>query len=190
MKWIKRIALVLLVIVVVLTLVGLALPTTYTASCSVVIDAPRENVHALVADLEQWPRWEPWTAADPTVSVTLGEQTTGVGAHQAWSDQNGGGELTFTAVDPEMGIVYDLLIMQKYACKGRVTYADHADGLEVTWAMDGDTGTPVIGGYFAKLMPTMIEPMFEDGLRRLKTAAEETSQENGVIDPGAAEASG
>ncbi len=172
MKWLKRLGLVLVVFVILFVGIGLVLPTTYTVERSVVIDAPRPVIHELVSDLERWPDWEPWTKADPTVTVTLGDQTTGVGANQTWDDSNGGGALTFTSVDPQAGVAYDVSFAQTYECVGRVTYADHPDGVEVTWSMDGDTGTPVIGGYFAKLMPGMIGPMFEDGMQRLKAAAE------------------
>ncbi len=173
MGWIKKVGIGLVVVVAALVLVGWMLPTKYEVTRAVVVEAPVPVIHALVSDLEEWPRWEPWTHADPSVEVARGEQTTGVGASQSWTDAHGGGSLTFTNVDPEQGVAYSMLFADKYPGQGSVTYETmEAGGVAVTWTMDGDAVTPVVGGYFARLMPGMIAPMFEDGLRRLKEAAE------------------
>lgn len=159
-------------VLVLFIVVGLFLPTTYSVEATQTIRAPRERVHALIADLEQWEHWEPWREKDPTIEITR-EQTTGVGAKQAWTDKSGGGELTFTRSDPDYGIDYDLLFAQKYACKASMTHQPvDAGAVRVTWSMNGDAGLPVIGGYFARLMPKMIRPMFQRGLDKLKQAAE------------------
>ena len=154
-------------------IVGLLLPTAYRVSAETMISAPRERIHALIADLDQWQHWEPWREKDPAIQITRG-QTTGVGAHQSWTDKSGGGELTFTRCDDDYGIAYDLLFAKKYACKAEMTHEPAGDGrVRVTWTMSGDTGMPVIGGYFARLMPKMIKPMFARGLEKLKQAAEQ-----------------
>lgn len=163
----------LLSLLVLFVVIGLLLPTTYNLARSVTIKAPRQRVHALLADLNEWPAWEPWREKDPTIQITLGPTTAGVGAHQAWADKNGGGELTFTRCEPDYGIAYDLLFAKKYACTAQMTHQANPDGTtQATWAMQGDTKTPVIGGYFARLMPLLIGSMFTTGLNNLKRAAE------------------
>lgn len=160
------------VVVALFVVVGLLLPTRYGVSATTTVNAPRQRVHELIADLEQWEHWEPWREKDPTIEITRG-QTTGVGAHQQWADKSGGGELTFTRSDSDYGIDYDLLFAKKYACKASMTHRAVDEGrVEVTWSMSGDTGTPIIGGYFARLMPKLIRPMFQRGLDKLKLAAE------------------
>ena len=168
----KRIAIVLLILVMLVVVIGLALPTQYEVSRSIVIQAPRERVHALIADLSNWPQWEPWTEEDPTIKTTTGESTTGLGAHQSWVGSEGNGNLTFTRVDAQRGIEYALMFDDKYECVAGMTHEPAGDAVRVTWWMTGDTETPVIGGYFAKLMPRMISPMFDRGLEKLKAAAE------------------
>ncbi len=164
---------IIAVVIVLFIIVGLLLPTAYRVSTDTTINAPRERIHALIADLEQWEHWEPWREKDPTIEITRG-QTTGVGAHQSWADKSGGGELTFTRCDEDYGIAYDLLFAKKYACKAEMTHEPAGDGrVRVVWAMTGDTGMPVIGGYFARLMPKMIRPMFARGMEKLKAAAEQ-----------------
>ena len=55
---------------------------------------------------------------------------------------------------------------------GQVRYRPVDGGTEVRWTMQGSMPFPVVGGYFAKLMPGSIGGMFEIGLEKLKKAAE------------------
>ena len=184
MKLLKKIAAVIGVLVLVFVIVGLVLPTTYTVSSTVTIKADQATVHALVADLEAWPDWQPWTENDPTIVVTRGSQATGVGAHQSWTGDSGDGELTFTQSDPLVGVTYDMTFDQKYKSVGSISHEDAGEGqTKVTWFMEGDTGTPVIGGYFAKLMPGLIQPMFDRGLEKLKGVAEAEAPAHEAADP-------
>lgn len=174
MKTILKSLLVFVAVLVVLfVIVGLMLPTTYEVKRDVVIQAPVQVVHVLVNDLQKWPEWEPWREADPTIKITVGDIAQGVGASQSWTGDSGSGELTFTHSDAGSGIAYDMIFDDLYESKGKVTYHTEADGSShVEWAMTGDTGTPVIGGYFAMMMDSMVGPMFENGLKKLKAAAE------------------
>lgn len=177
-KWLIRIAAVIAVVVAAFAVIGLLLPTTYQVVSTTTIEAPRDTVHALIADLEQWERWEPWREGNASVVITLGDQTTGVGANQSWTEDSGDGRLVFTQSDPAQGIAYDMWFgdFPKATATLHHEPIDGADGtIRVTWTMDGDTGVPVIGGYIAKLMPGMIEPMFDRGLEKLKAAAEDGS---------------
>ena len=172
-KLLKVLLIVVAVVVLVFVFVGLFLPTEYEVRRGVLIQAPIEDVHPYVNDLEKWSAWEPWRDADPTIQITLGDITQGVGANQSWSGDSGKGDLTFTASDPNKGIAYDLTFDDRYESKSVVTYHTESDGsTHVEWIMTGDTGTPVIGGYFAMMMDSMIGPMFQNGLNKLKSALE------------------
>lgn len=164
---------IILGVLVLFVLVGLILPSQFSVSCSEQINAPRERVHALIADLDQWEHWEPWREKDPTITVQRSDQTAGVGAHQTWTDKSGGGELTFTRSDPDYGIDYDLVFAKQHACKASMAHEPVAgDQVRVTWSMTGSAKMPVVGGYFARLLPLMIRPMFTRGLTNLKSVAE------------------
>lgn len=175
-KLIKGVLIALVVLVVLFVVVGLILPTSYEVRRGIAIDAPAGAVFEWVDDLERWPQWEPWREADPTIRVTLDETTRGLGARQSWTGDSGTGELIFTKSDPGSGIAYDMVFDGKYKSKGAVTYHTEGDGsTHVEWVMSGDTGTPIVGGYFALLMDPMVGPMFERGLEKLKAAAEADS---------------
>ena len=178
-KLLKVLLIVVAVIVFVFVFVGLFLPTEYEVKRDVRIQAPIAVIHPYVNDLEKWPAWEPWREADPTIKITLGDITQGVGASQSWTGDSGSGELTFTKSDPETGIAYDLTFDEVYECQSQVTYRSETDGsTHVEWTMTGDTGTPIIGGYFAMLMDSMVGPMFDSGLKKLKAAVESTPDTN------------
>ena len=60
----------------------------------------------------------------------------------------------------------------RHRSKGVMSYEDDPGGVRVTWGMTGRMELPVIGGYFCLLMDTMVGPMFDTGLSKLKTVVE------------------
>ena len=169
---------VTLVVLVVLAVVGYLLPTQYAVSREIQIAAPAEKVHALVGDLTRWDEWTPWTEADPTVKTTFGPKTTGVGASQTWTSENGDGELVLTKCDPAEGITYDMAFVmdgQRAPCKSAMTYVARDGGTLVTWTMQGDMADmsmPVLAGYLKLLVKGSIDEEFDKGLAKLKQKVE------------------
>jgi hypothetical protein len=171
----KKILIAVAALIVIVVVVGLVLPKGYRLSHSVVIAAEPAKVHALVSDLKEWPKWEPFTETDKTIVTTIGPKSSGVGASQSWTGESGGGRFTFTKCDPKEGIAYDLVFVddgREMPAKSWMTYAPKSGGVEVTWGMEGTMDVPVIGGYFAMLSNSMIGPMFDNGLAKLKKVAE------------------
>jgi len=167
-------------LIAIFILFGLFLGNSYHIERQITINASRGEIHALVNDLTQWPKWAPWLEMDPTIKVDLGEVTSGVGAHQKWtSERDDPGALTFTAASEENGIAYDLFFgkpgeMDKSEAK--ITYhqedPNDPDRITVTWRMDGAVETPIIGPYISVLVEYMVPGMFDRGLKKLKIAAE------------------
>lgn len=174
MRFLKTLITAILIILILIVVVGLFLPTGYRVERSIVIDAGPEKIHEYVGDLMKWGEWTPWKEEDPTIVVTRGEKTSGVGASQSWVGESGDGALTITKDSPEEGIEYDLVLDGgTYVCESAMTYETLPDGdTKVTWIMNGDMGTPVIGGYFVLMMDSMVGEMFERGLSNLKVRVE------------------
>ncbi len=167
----KKFLVVVLLLLLAAAVVGFFLPRDYTVEKSITINAKPSRIHELVGDLKRWDEWTPWKEMDPTVVVTLGKETKGFGASQTWTSKDGVGFLQFTASDEDKGIGYDMKL-DDWQSKGAIRYERIGDGTNVTWSMTGDVDMPVIGGYFALLMPRMVGPAFEKGLAKLKTEAE------------------
>lgn len=174
MKILKIIIAAIIVLIVVIAAVGLFLPTSYTVKRSAKISAQPEEVHKYVGDLEMWEEWNPWKESDPTLVIMLGAKSTGVGASQSWVGDSGTGALTITESSPSDGIKYDLLFDGgTYKCAGSMTYESLPGGdTRVTWAISGNMGRSVTGGYFAILMNSMVGNMFDKGLSNLKRKVE------------------
>lgn len=172
----KKIVVALVLLLVLVVVVGLALPKDFEFARRTTIQAPPERIHELVGDLRRWDDWTPWKKVDPTVAVTLGPTTSGVGASQTWTGKDGGGRLVFSECDAKTGIVYDMAFINdghELPSKGWVKYTPAGAATEVEWGMRGTMDVPVIGGYFATLMgPMMAGPMFEQGLADLKAKLE------------------
>jgi hypothetical protein len=167
----KKFLVVLLLLVIAIAAVGFFLPGEYSVERSIVINAKPSAVHKLVGDLKRWDEWTPWKEADPSIQVTFGQETSGVGASQTWTSKEGSGSLRFTAADEDKGIEYDMTFAQ-WTSQGAIRYERVGDSTKVTWTMNGDLETPVLGGYMALLMPSMISGDFDKGLQKLKRQAE------------------
>ncbi len=174
MRILKTLLSTIIVIIVVVVVVGLFLPTSYTVERSIVINAPPSRIHEYVGNLENWNSWEPWGEEDPTIVITHGEKTKGVGASQSWVGESGDGALTFTKDSSTEGIAYDLVFDGgTYVCQSAMVYDPLEEGeTKVTWTMSGDMGTPIIGGYFAMIMDAMVGETFDKGLSNLKSTVE------------------
>ncbi len=172
--WMKQLALAIGAILAVIIVVGLLLPTTYAVKRSIVIEADSEDIHEFVGDLTKWDLWAPWKEEDPTLVVTYGEKTSGHGASQSWIGKDGTGSLRFTAASGRRGIEYDLVFDDgAYRCRSAIRYLPSDYTSEVRWMLRGEVDTPVLGGYLALLMDSMVGPMFERGLARLKQVVED-----------------
>lgn len=174
MKFLKLLFSAIIILIVIVVVVGLFLPTNYKVQRSVVIDASPSQIHKYVGDLNNWDSWEPWREGDPSIVITRGEKTQGIGASQSWVGDSGDGALTFTKDSPNEGVEYDLVFDDgEYMSQSAIDY-DPLEGGEtkVTWTMSGDIGAPVIGGYFALMMNSMVGEMFDKGLSNLKNTVE------------------
>ena len=174
----KKLFLILIVIAAVLGIVGAVSPTDYALETSIVIDAPPEAVHAYVGDLRQWEEWAPWVEEDPSIVTTYGDRTTGVGASQSWTSDNGDGKLSLTKCDAQTGIAYDMTFINdetEAPATSAMTYEVVDGGTKVTWSMEGDwegAMPPVLDGLMNYLSGMMIGGMFDQGLANLKAKVE------------------
>jgi hypothetical protein len=169
--FVKWFAIVVAILLAALIVIGFLLPKGYAVERSITIEAPPERIHRLVGDLKRWEEWTPWREADPSLKMTFGSTTTGVGASQSWQGKSGGGELTFTASDPQTGVAYDMSFDGQIPNQGAIRYQVTPAGTVVTWAMEGEMGN-IIARYMGLMMDALVGPSFEAGLTKLKEQAE------------------
>lgn len=161
-------------VLIVLFVIGIFMPQDYKIERSIEISSQVEQSFELSNDLTQWPLWSPWVAMDPSVKVTIGNISKGVGATQSWTDDNGGGRLTFIESVPDKRITYHLWFgdAQSPATSHMTFEQITANKIKVYWTIEGDMQMPVIGFILAMLMDTLVGPAFELGLENLKRESE------------------
>ena len=172
MKALKRTGIVVGILIAVVIAIGFILPSKYQVERRIVINAEPAQIHALVGDLKRWPEWGPWEEDDPSIVTALGDITRGVGAYQSWTSDSGNGELIFTSSSPERGVAYNLSFDDAWHSVVAIRYEKSSTDTQVVWHMKGDAGFNPIGRYFGVFMDSMVGPMFERGLERLKVGVE------------------
>lgn len=158
--------------------VGFLLPSHYTIERVLVVEAAPAQIHELVGDLEQWPRWTPWLRDDPSLVVTQGDLSTGKDAQLAWENKTGGGDLIFTRSQADWGVAFDLTLGKRKrlsACS--IRYRVIQQGTEITWQLQGDAGMDILSRYFNLMLDPLMGPMLEDGLDQIKVLAEDSPQD-------------
>ena len=172
----KKIALGIAVIVVIILGLALTKPNEFQLQRTTTINAPREKVFVLVNDFHNWPAWSPWEHKDPSMKRSYGGAPSGVGATYDWSGNSdvGTGKMAITnSVAPaKVGIALDFLTPFESHNITTFTLDSTATGTTVTWEMHGpDSFMSKVMMVFTS-MEKMVGPDFDAGMANLKTAAE------------------
>ena len=170
MKTLKRIVLLLVVVIAVGTIYVLMQPSDYNVSRTKTIDAPISTAFNVVNEMRTWEQWGPWNEDDPTIEVTYGDITSGVGAYNSWTSKDGPGNMK------TVNVVANELIEQKmqfddYEPSDVIWKFKEVEGkTEVTWQMK-EENAPFGFRVFAAMtggFDTMLGEMQEKGLNNLE----------------------
>jgi hypothetical protein len=150
-------------------------PDSFRVQRVVLIDAPSDKIHPLIADLKAWPAWSPYEKKDPAMKRTYGAVTAGKGATYAWEGNKdvGQGSMEIVESSPRKVLIkLDFLKPFEAHNMGEFLLEPKGDGTSVTWAIYGPSPymSKVIGTFMD--FDDMIGRDFEKGLGDLKAAAE------------------
>lgn len=155
--------------------VGLALPSKWSVSRSVVVEAPPERVFPLVADFKKgWPQWSAFDFEDPEIQYSFAGPESGVGAKRLWKSRRmGDGVQTIVAADPKKGVEFELVMTEnRFTMKGALAFSPEGKSTRVTWTDAGDVGRSVPKRWVALFMDRLMGGTFEKSLGSLKRVAE------------------
>ena len=175
MKILKRILLVVAGIVLLLSIIGLLLPSKSHVERSVVVKAPIETVFNQVNTLANWKKWSPWYKLDTAAAITYNNTPAGNGASYSWESKNkevGAGTLTLSDVKPNEHITQNMKFRDWGEGKAEMNFAPEGNGVKVTWTMDSDYGWNIFFRYIGVFMQSQLEKTFDQGLADLKYVAE------------------
>ncbi len=185
MKILKRILIVVAGIIVLLSIIGLLLPSKSHVERSIVINAPIETVFDQVNTLKNWKKWSPWYKKDTAAVITYNNIPSGNGASYSWESKNkevGAGTLTLSDVKPNEHITENMAFKDWGDAKAEMNFTKEGNATKVTWIMDSDYGWNIFFRYIGVFMKGDLEKQFDDGLLALKDASEHApvATESGV----------
>ena len=172
---VKKIALVLVVLVVGVLAYAATRPDTLHVERTATISAPPAAIVPLINDFRQWGVWSPYAKIGPAMRRTFSGSAEGTGAVYEWAgnSQVGAGRMEITDTSPSrITSKLDFTAPMEGHNIAEFTLVPTGDATTVTWTMDGPT--PYVGkvmGVFLN-MDTMIGGAFETGLANLKAITE------------------
>jgi effector-binding domain-containing protein len=159
--------------IVLLVLIGLALPRHARIEVQTQIDANPATVFALANDFHRYALWSPWLDTDPNARVVYSGPVRGVGATMTWDGTIvGTGTQSILVSDPFERI--EMAINPGESGEARTWFDFAADNgmTSTTWTFETDYGYNVVGRYFALVLAGVIRRDYATGLENLKNLAE------------------
>jgi hypothetical protein len=172
----KKIALVVVVLVVALLVYAATRPDTLHVQRAASVKAPPEEIFPLISDFHRWTSWSPYEKRDPAMKRTYSGAAQGKGAVYEWEGNSevGQGRMEITDTSDPSRVTIKLDFIKPFEGHNVAEFALVPQGgtTNVTWSMDGPS--PYLGkliGVFVN-MDAMIGKDFETGLANLKTITE------------------
>lgn len=159
--------------IVLLIIVGLALPRHARVEVMTSIDAHPPIVFALINDFHRVSLWSPWLDTDPNARVVYAGPVRGVGATMTWDGSIiGTGSQVITETRPFEFI--ETVVNPRESGEHRSWFdLDSQNGMTtVTWSYEADQGYNIVARYFSLLLSGVVQRDYELGLSRLKDLAE------------------
>jgi uncharacterized protein YndB with AHSA1/START domain len=151
-------------------------PDEFDIARSVMVSASPEKIFPLINNGKRMDEWAAWQDLDPGVKITYSGPDEGVGSKSSWTSDGpmGHGSSSITESVPNKSVVYELEYTKPAMMKqtAELVIEPQGDQSKVTWSVRGTYD------FMGKLvnavmdMDAVIGKMFDDGLKNLKTMAE------------------
>lgn len=172
MKVLKKIAIVLLIVVIIAAVIGWMLPSQIHVERSLTMNAPVENIYNQVSVMKNWEGWSPWKKMDPEMKVTYNDIPEGVGASYSWNGpETGAGTITLTECKPNELILTALEFNGDEPASGGFRFEPDGSGTKVVWYFDSDLGPNPFMRLFWNLGKGMMNKAFDEGLTGISEMA-------------------
>lgn len=156
-----------------LIIIGLALPRTHHVEVAAEIDAHPATVFALLNDFRRYALWSPLLDTDPNVRLVYSGKKRGVGATMTWDGTiAGSGTQTIVASTPYEQISILMNAGEPGEARSRFDIVRGGGTSIVTWGFERDYGMNLVGRYFAPILGGVVARDFTGGLANLKELAE------------------
>lgn len=160
-------------LIILLVLIGFALPRVHQVEVSTEVDAPPATVFALVDDFRRFTLWAPWADTDPNARFIYSGGNRGKGATVTWDGTIiGNGTQTITESRPfeYVGIVINA--GEPGEARSWFRLEPGVGTTIVHWGFEADYGMNIVGRFFASMLGGVVARDYESGLANLKELAE------------------
>jgi effector-binding domain-containing protein len=175
----KKLLIILASLVGLFLVVTLLLPSKYTVTRSIKINAPARVVFEQVNNVKNWVKWSPWYKMDPSQKFTFSGPAHGSGACYSWESLNknvGNGSLTITQSQPYAFINTRVITTGAVMEENPWTFKEDNGVTEVTQSVKVETS--FFGRWAGLFMDASIGPLFEKSLANLKEVSEAAPKVN------------
>ncbi|MCH9693380.1 MAG: SRPBCC family protein [Gammaproteobacteria bacterium] len=160
-------------LLVLLVIVGFALPQKHRIEVNIEIDAQPATVFALVNDFRRFSHWAPWTNTDPNARFLYSGARRGEGAIMTWDGAIiGSGTQMITESRPYEHVGIVLSPGEAGEARSWFNLVPGVGTTLVSWGFEADYGINIVGRYFASMLGSVVARDYQDGLSRLKELAE------------------
>lgn len=175
MRFVKRVLLALLVLILVLVGVSYLLPGKAEVSRSITINAPADAIFPYVNSMQETEKWSPWLSRDPETKLSYSGPDTGVGNTLNWSSENpqvgtGSQEIIESVTDQVVRTALDFGPMG--TATASFVLQPEGSGTQVTWGFESDLGMNPMSRWMGLMMDGWLGGDYERGLDNLKTLVE------------------
>ncbi len=175
MRFVKRIILALLVLILLLVGVSFLLPGKAEVSRSITIDAPAEAIFPFVNSMQETEKWSPWLSRDPETKLAYSGPDTGVGNTLNWSSENpqvGTGTQEIVESVPDQVVRTELDFGPMGTAIASFVLQPEGSGTQVTWGFVSDLGLNPMSRWMGLMMDGWVGGDYERGLENLKALVE------------------
>jgi effector-binding domain-containing protein len=138
MKILKYVVFLLLILVIGFSIFVAVQPNSFKVSRSKIIQAPQSVIYNNVIDFKNWKDWSSWVEKDPSISITLAEQTKGIDGSYSWEDKNGVSRMKTIAAKPSTSITQEMQVADYPKSDVNWTFeAIDEETTKVTWQIEG-----------------------------------------------------
>ncbi len=177
MSTLKKIFIALAVGLLLVSVIGMFLPSKRYLERSITIHAPSSIVFAEVNSLKKWEKWSPWQDIDPHAVTKYEGPEAGIGCTVSWNSPNpkvGKGTQRIVVSEPSQRIVMNLAFAD---WEGTTTagweFEEQAEGeTRVTWSNSSDNKGKILSKYMELIIYPGWGKNYEQGLKNLKAYVE------------------
>jgi effector-binding domain-containing protein len=160
-------------LIVLLVLLGLALPRYARVDVETEIDAHPATVFALVNDFRRISLWLPWTDTDPNARIVYSGPARGVGATMTWDGAIiGSGTQIITESRPFEYVETTTNPGESGEARSWFDLSGADGTTQINWSFEIDYGYNIVGRYFGLVFSGIVRRDNEAGLASLMGLAE------------------